>query len=71
MALVTRVGVEEQVTFTGGVARNVAMVAVLNELLGITLQVGDDSHYVGALGAALFAMDRMQAGQHTAAKAAS
>ena len=62
LALLTRVGVEPTVTFTGGVARNAAMVAVLNELLGITLQVGEDSHYMGALGAALFAMDRVQAG---------
>lgn len=58
VALVTRVGMEPNVTFTGGVARNTAMVAVLNELLGVELQVGEDSHYMGALGAALFAMDR-------------
>jgi predicted CoA-substrate-specific enzyme activase len=62
LALLTRVGVEPTVTFTGGVARNAAMVAVLNELLGITLQVGEDSHYMGALGAALFAIDRVPAG---------
>jgi len=69
VALLNRVGVEEKATFTGGVARNVAMVAVLNELLGVTLQVGEDSHYMGALGAALFAMDRVQAGAHEASRA--
>jgi len=68
-SLLTRVGVEPTVTFTGGVARNIAMVAVLNELLGITLQVGEDSHYMGALGAALFAMDRVLAGAPAAARA--
>jgi len=62
VALLTRVGVEPSVTFTGGVARNPAMVAVLNELVGQELQVGETSHYMGALGAALFAMDRVQAG---------
>ncbi len=67
-----RVGVEERVTFTGGVARNTAMVAVLNaELLGIPLQVGEDSHYMGAPGAALFAMDRIVAGQAASAGAAT
>ena len=69
VALLTRVGVEERVTFTGGVARNGAMVAVLNELLGTPLQLGDDSHYMGALGAALFAMDRQEAGLPAAAAA--
>jgi len=69
VALLNRVGVEEKATFTGGVARNVAMVAVLNELLGVTLEVGEDSHYMGALGAALFAMDRVQAGAHEASRA--
>jgi predicted CoA-substrate-specific enzyme activase len=59
IALLTRVGVDPTVTFTGGVARNIAMVAVLNEMLGVTLQVGDDSHYMGALGAALYGMDRL------------
>ena len=58
-------------TFTGGVARNIAMVAILNELLGVPLQVGEDSHYMGALGAALFAMDRILAGRSAAAGVAS
>lgn len=61
VALLTRVGVEAGVTFTGGVARNVAMVDVLNELLGLALQVSEESHFMGALGAALVAMDRAQA----------
>ena len=59
VALLTRVGVEANVTFTGGVARNVAMVDTLNELLGLELQVGEDSHFMGALGAALYAIDRI------------
>jgi activator of 2-hydroxyglutaryl-CoA dehydratase len=58
-----RVGVEPEVTFTGGVTRNVGMVAALNELLGFQVNVSEESHYMGALGAALFAMDRILAGR--------
>ena len=57
--LLRRVGVEEQVTFTGGVAKNTAMIATLNERLGLDVNVSDDSHYMGALGAALFALDHV------------
>ncbi len=62
VALLRRVGVESQITFTGGVTRNPAMVAVLNEMLDSTLNVSEESHYMGALGAALFALERLQKG---------
>ena len=62
--LIRRVGVEEEVTFTGGVTRNVAMVRSLEEKLGSKLNVSDDSHYIGALGAALFALDHILAGRN-------
>jgi predicted CoA-substrate-specific enzyme activase len=58
--LLRRVGVEEAVTFTGGVTKNVAMIAALVAKLGIELNVSDESHYMGALGAALFALDHIQ-----------
>jgi predicted CoA-substrate-specific enzyme activase len=61
MALVRRVGVEDEVTFTGGVSRNVAMVRALEEVLGRRLNVSADGHYMGALGAALFALERADA----------
>jgi (R)-2-hydroxyacyl-CoA dehydratese activating ATPase len=57
--LLRRVGIEEEVTFTGGVARNTAMIAALHESLGFRVNVSDDSHYMGALGAALFALDHI------------
>jgi predicted CoA-substrate-specific enzyme activase len=60
MALLRRVGIEEEITFTGGVTKNRGMVQVLNEMLGAQVNVGDDSHFMGALGAALFAMDRIK-----------
>lgn len=56
--LLKRVGVEEEVTFTGGVTRNEAMVEVLSELMEVELNVSEESHYMGALGAALFALER-------------
>jgi len=59
--LVRRVGIEQQVTFTGGVAKNVAMIETLNRALGVTVNVSDDSQYMGALGAALFALDHILA----------
>jgi predicted CoA-substrate-specific enzyme activase len=57
IGLLRRVGIEEQLTFTGGVARNDGMVHVLNETLGLSVNVSEDSHYMGAIGAALFALD--------------
>jgi predicted CoA-substrate-specific enzyme activase len=59
--LLRRVGVQSEVTFTGGVARNPAMVATLNERLGLSANVSEESHYMGALGAALFALDHIVA----------
>jgi activator of 2-hydroxyglutaryl-CoA dehydratase len=52
---------EEDVTFTGGVARNLAMIETLNERLGVEVNVSEESHFMGALGAALFALDHILA----------
>ena len=60
MALVRRVGVEEEITFTGGVSRNVGMVRALADVLGKPINVSPEGHYMGALGAALFALERAQ-----------
>ncbi|MFQ5856123.1 MAG: acyl-CoA dehydratase activase [Anaerolineae bacterium] len=59
ISLLRRVGIEEEVTFTGGVTRNRGMVEVLNEMLGLQMNVSEESHYMGALGAGLFALDRI------------
>ena len=69
LGLMRRVGIEPEVTFTGGVTRNIGVVTVLNQMLGFTVNVGEDSHYMGALGAALFAMDRIQASRAPAGEA--
>ena len=59
--LLRRVGIVEEVTFTGGVARNTAMIETLQQALGVRLNVSEESHYMGALGAALFALDTILA----------
>jgi len=59
--LLRRVGIEEEVTFTGGVARNPAMVEALNRRLETRVNVSEESHYMGALGAALFGLDHILA----------
>lgn len=61
VSLARRVGVESEVTFTGGVSRNVAMVRLLSEELGLPVNVSEDAHFCGALGAALVARDRAHA----------
>ncbi len=61
MGLMRRVGIESEITFTGGVSRNTAMVKALEDVLDLKLNVSDRCHYAGALGAALFAMDHIQA----------
>jgi predicted CoA-substrate-specific enzyme activase len=61
MSLVRRVGVEEEVTFTGGVSRNIGMVRALEEVLKTPINVSYEGHFMGAIGAALFALERAQA----------
>ncbi|HSF82978.1 MAG TPA: acyl-CoA dehydratase activase [Anaerolineales bacterium] len=61
IGLLRRVGIDEQITFTGGVAKNVGMVKALEQNLGLDLNVSEESHFMGALGAALFALDHILA----------
>lgn len=71
LSLIRRVGVDPEVTFTGGVTRNVAMVQLLQELLEMKLNVSPEAHYMGAIGAALFALDRAMSGAAGAVEALS
>jgi predicted CoA-substrate-specific enzyme activase len=59
ISLVRRVGIEPELTFTGGVARNVAMVKLIGDLVGGPVNVSEESHFCGAIGAALFALDHV------------
>lgn len=68
--LLRRVGVVDQITFTGGVANNPGMIQALEDILDRKLNVSKDSHFMGALGAALFAMDAVEAGLTSAEQGA-
>jgi (R)-2-hydroxyacyl-CoA dehydratese activating ATPase len=66
--LMRRVGLKGSITFTGGVSRNTAMVAALEERIGQPLNVSEECHFVGALGAALFALDHIRARRSPASR---
>jgi predicted CoA-substrate-specific enzyme activase len=55
--LIGRVGIVEPVMMTGGVARNIGLVKTLEKVLGVPIIVADNPQIVGAIGAALFAVD--------------
>ncbi|MBI4243520.1 MAG: 2-hydroxyglutaryl-CoA dehydratase [Planctomycetes bacterium] len=57
-ALLRRTGLEQEITFTGGVSRNIGMVKALEDTLASKLNVSEQSHYIGAIGAAIFALER-------------
>jgi benzoyl-CoA reductase subunit A len=70
MSLLARSGgIRDQFTFTGGVCRNPMATKVLAELVrdnygeGIALNTHPDSIFMGALGAALFGVDDLEAGR--------
>jgi predicted CoA-substrate-specific enzyme activase len=58
VSLLRRVGLEQEITFTGGVSKNRGMIKSLEEKLGLHINVNDDSQFIGAIGAALFALER-------------
>ncbi|MFZ0980663.1 MAG: acyl-CoA dehydratase activase [Candidatus Acidiferrales bacterium] len=59
-ALLSRVGLENEVTFVGGVARQSGMVAALKDAIGRNVNVSEEPDTVAALGAALLAYQRLQ-----------
>jgi predicted CoA-substrate-specific enzyme activase len=61
VGLLRRVGIEEELTFTGGVTKNAGVIKALEQAIGFKLNISPDSHYIGALGAALFALDHIVA----------
>jgi activator of 2-hydroxyglutaryl-CoA dehydratase len=59
VSLARRIAIEPQITMTGGVARNSGMVHALEEVLECRLQVSPDAQFIGAVGAALFALEKL------------
>lgn len=58
VGLVNRIGVQDRVVMTGGVAQNKGIVSALEEGLGHPVYTSPLTQYVGALGAALFAYQK-------------
>jgi len=56
-SMTSRTGLEPEVVFTGGVARNSGVVNALAKQLGCRLSVPEEPEITAALGAALFARD--------------
>lgn len=52
-----RVGIEEDVVMTGGVAKNIGVVRELEKKLLCSIKIPDEPQIVGALGAALIALE--------------
>jgi len=60
LALLKRVGLDGEVTFIGGVARQAGMVHALREKLGVPINVPEAPHETAALGAALLGLQRFR-----------
>ena len=59
LSLARRLTIEPEITMTGGVARNIGMVRALETVLERKMQVSPDAHYMGAVGAAVFALEKL------------
>lgn len=59
LSLARRLAIEPEITMTGGVARNRGMVDALTQVAGRELKVSPDAQFMGAVGAALFAMEKL------------
>jgi activator of 2-hydroxyglutaryl-CoA dehydratase len=60
LALIKRAGLEDEVTFVGGVARQKGMVKALEETVKTRVNVSEDPDIIGALGAGLLALRRLE-----------
>jgi len=60
IGLLQRVGVSEEVTMSGGVAKNIGVVEALQQKLETRFNIAFEPQIVGALGAALIALERLR-----------
>ncbi len=58
-AMARRVGIEKEVALVGGVGRDIGFIRALRDEVGLELLVPTEPEYVGALGAALIAAERV------------
>jgi predicted CoA-substrate-specific enzyme activase len=59
-AMLKRVGVQEQTTMSGGVAKNMGVVRAIEEKIGTRLNIYQEPQIVGALGAALISLEKVR-----------
>ena len=59
-SLLKRVGLEKEFMMTGGVAKNAGVVRAVEEKLGAKLYICPEPEIVGAAGAALYALDKLE-----------
>lgn len=59
VAQLRQVGIEGEVTLTGGITKNAGMIKALEQKVGKPLNVSPDSEYAGAMGACLLAKKRL------------
>lgn len=62
--LLSRVGIEEVLCISGGVAKNIGIVKRLERNLGMDVFLAPEPQLVGAFGAALIALDRFKSKKH-------
>ncbi|MDH4163832.1 MAG: acyl-CoA dehydratase activase [Nitrospirota bacterium] len=60
LAMTGKVGLQKDVVFTGGVAKNAGVARAIEQETGVRLQIPSDPQVTGALGAALIAYDKMK-----------
>jgi len=58
-AQVKRIGLEEEIVMTGGVAKNIGVVTELEKNLGCKIKISEEPQINGALGAALIALEKV------------
>lgn len=67
--LLKRVGIQPDFSITGGIAKNKGMVAKIVEKVGMEPRLAPDPQLMGALGAALYGIDKLHGGMVKAMKA--
>lgn len=58
VAMAKQIGIANEVTMTGGVAKNKGVVAALEEKIGCKINIPEEPQIIGALGAALLALEQ-------------
>ena len=62
LGLLDRVGTNGVISMSGGVAKNIGVVKAIEKKLGVTLYIPEEPQIIGALGAALIALERIEPG---------